>query len=72
MTVTDEQLNKIKNDITKLIIAITNINSEENSLRRLSEDLSVVRKQKDIDYNNIFLIRNNALEIFDECNKMLI
>lgn len=70
MTVTDEQLNNIKNNITKLIVAITNINSEENSLRRNSEDLSVVQRQKEIDFNNIFLMRNNALEIFDECNKM--
>ena len=72
MVVTDGQLNLIKEDITKLIIAITNINSEENSKRRNSEDITVARRQKEIDYNNLFVIRNKSLEIFDECNKMFI
>ena len=72
MVVTDDQLNMIKDNITKLVIAITNINSEDNSKRRNSEDLSIAKKQKEIDFNNLFVIRNKSLEIFDECNKMFI
>lgn len=70
MSINDEIL-VLKQKITNLCIAFNTLSKEQSKDRRLSKNMKIYKEQKNNDRMQINSIRNNALSIFDECNKIL-
>lgn len=68
----NDNIQTLKDKITNLCIAFNNLSSETNKAKRVSKDTKVYKQQKQYDVIQLNAIRNNALSIFDECNKILI
>lgn len=67
----NKEINELKNSITNLFICYNNLISKDAINNRESEDELIYKKQKNSDNVYIVSLRNNALEIFDRCNKLL-
>lgn len=68
----NDNITVLKDKITNLCIAFNNLSNETNKQKRASKDTKVYKEQKAYDLIQLNAIRNNALKIFDECNKILI
>jgi len=67
----NKEINELKNSITNLFICYNNLISKDAINNRESEDELIYKKQKNSDNVYIVSLRNNALDIFDRCNKLL-
>jgi hypothetical protein len=67
----DDELITIKDNLTNMFIAFNNIRNSENINNRNSENIEEVRQQLINDKVMFNSLRNNALSIFDICNKLL-
>ena len=67
----DDDLITIKDNLTNMFIAFNNIRNSENISNRNSENIEEVRQQLINDKVMFNSLRNNALSIFDICNKLL-
>lgn len=65
------QLESMKNDLTNMYVAFNNLNSDNAKANRSSDNLVMVKGQFNADKIFINSLRNNALEIFDLCNRLL-
>lgn len=68
----NKEISELKNSITNLFICYNNLISKDSTNNRESDDELIYKKQKTSDNLYILSLRNNALEIFDRCNKLLI
>ena len=68
----NEDIQFLKDKISNLCIAFNNLSKKENQIKRESKDIKVFKEQKQYDSIQINAIRNTALQIFDECNKLLL
>lgn len=66
---TNKEIELLKEKITNICLSFNNLIREDNKTRRNSKDPKVYKEQKQYDSIQFNSIRNNALEIFDECNK---
>lgn len=69
--ITQYEIDKLRNNLMNLSIAFNNMVSKKSLENRISENQQIKNDQNFMDRTNIFNIRNNALEIFDECNRIL-
>ena len=69
--ITQYEIDKLRNNLMNLSIASNNMVSKKSLENRISENQQTKNDQNFMDRTNIFNIRNNALEIFDECNRIL-
>jgi hypothetical protein len=69
--ITQYEIEKLRNNLMNLSIAFNNMVSKKSLENRISENQQTKNDQNFMDRTNIFNIRNNALEIFDECNRIL-
>ena len=69
--ITQYEIDKLRNNLMNLSIAFNNMVSKKSLENRISENQQTKNDQNYMDRTNIFNIRNNALEIFDECNRIL-
>ena len=69
--ITQYEIDKLRNNLMNLSIAFNNMVSKKSLENRISENQQTKNDQNFMDRTNIFNIRNNALEIFDECNRIL-
>ena len=67
----DDDLITIKDNLTNMFIAFNNIRNSENTSNRNSENIEDVKQQLINDKVMFNSLRNNALNIFDICNKLL-
>jgi len=67
----NKDINDLKNTITNLFICYNNLISKDATNNRDSDDELIYKKQKKSDNLYILSLRNNALDIFDKCNKLL-
>jgi len=67
----DDDLITIKDNLTNMFIAFNNIRNSENTSNRNSENIEDVKQQLINDKVMFNSLRNNALNIFDTCNKLL-
>ena len=65
------ELEVIKNSLTNMYITFNNINNDNAKANRISDNIIDNKNQFVTDRVFINSLRNNALEIFDECNKLL-
>lgn len=66
-----QDIEKIKDDLTNMYIAFNHIGTADAQMDRESENILDVKKQFKEDKIFANALRNNALEIFDICNKIL-
>ncbi len=69
--ITQYEIDKLRNNLMNLSIAFNNMVSKKSLENRISENQQTKNDQNFMDRTNVFNIRNNALEIFDECNRIL-
>lgn len=67
----NKDINELKNTITNLFICYNKLISKDSINNRESDDELIYKKQKNLDNLYILSLRNNALDIFDKCNKLL-
>jgi len=67
----NKEINDLKNTITNLFISYNKLISKEAIDNRENDDELVYKKQKNTDNIFILSLRNNALDIFDKCNRLL-
>ena len=65
------ELESFKTTLTNMFITFNNINNKDAEKNRNSDNANDVRNQFATDKVLINSLRNNALRIFDECNKLL-
>lgn len=65
------ELESFKNDLTNMYITFNNLNNKDAERNRNSNNINEVKNQFAMDKVLINSLRNNALRIFDECNKLL-
>ena len=65
------ELEAFKNDLTNMFISFNNLNNSDAINKRNSDNIVEVKNQFNMDKVLINSLRNNALHIFDECNKLL-
>jgi len=65
------ELESFKNDLTNMYITFNNLNNKDAEKNRNSNNINEVKNQFAMDKVLINSLRNNALRIFDECNKLL-
>lgn len=65
------ELDSIKNDLTNMYIAYNNLINKEVIENRESDNIIDVKNQFMNDKLFINSLRNNALQVFDICNKLL-
>lgn len=65
------ELETIKNDLTNMYIAFNNLNNKDAINNRNSDNIMDVKNQFMNDKLFFNSLRNNALHIFDECNRLL-
>lgn len=64
-------LEEIKNNLTNMYIAFNNLNSENAVNNRDSDLQEDILKQISADKVFLNALRNNALNIFDKCNRLM-
>ena len=68
----EREIPKIKEKLTNMCLAFNSLTKESNSDKRNSKDSKRFREQRDFDRIQLNAIRNNALALFDDCNKILL
>lgn len=66
-----EDLEQMKNYLTNMYIAFNNLNSENANTNRDSDLQDDILKQLNTDKIFLNSLRNNALSIFDKCNRLM-
>jgi len=65
------ELESLKTNLTNMYIAFNNLVGQEATTHRNSDNINDVKNQFMSDKIFINSLRNNALQIFDDCNRLL-
>ena len=65
------ELESLKTNLTNMYIAFNNLVGQEAITHRNSDNINEVKNQFMSDKIFINSLRNNALQIFDNCNRLL-